>query len=212
MFNKKIASEMALGIIVLVALIFGGLFLWEEKNSQEFIESPKFEKNNPVACTQEAKECPDGSFVSRTGPNCEFSPCPVSEKNNTEPLIGGDKDKHGCLGSAGYSWCETKNKCLRIWEETCEETLEKQIQYLLALKYAKELSEVKITVRKQIGDHASGSVIFGTGDEIEGGLFLAYKKNGIWTSVYDGNGSVDCNLMKNEYQFPAEILSPNFCD
>lgn len=28
------------------------------------------------ACTMEAKLCPDGSAVGRTGPNCEFSPCP----------------------------------------------------------------------------------------------------------------------------------------
>lgn len=31
----------------------------------------------PKACTQEAKQCPDGSFVSRSGANCEFAPCPV---------------------------------------------------------------------------------------------------------------------------------------
>lgn len=30
----------------------------------------------PVACTEEAKICPDGSAVGRTGPNCEFAPCP----------------------------------------------------------------------------------------------------------------------------------------
>ena len=29
-----------------------------------------------IACTQEAKLCSDGSYVSRTGPNCEFSACP----------------------------------------------------------------------------------------------------------------------------------------
>ncbi len=29
-----------------------------------------------VACTTEAKMCPDGSGVGRTGPNCEFAPCP----------------------------------------------------------------------------------------------------------------------------------------
>jgi hypothetical protein len=28
------------------------------------------------ACTMEAKVCPDGSSVGRTGPNCEFAPCP----------------------------------------------------------------------------------------------------------------------------------------
>jgi hypothetical protein len=30
----------------------------------------------PVMCTMEAKVCPDGSYVGRTGPKCEFAPCP----------------------------------------------------------------------------------------------------------------------------------------
>ncbi len=30
----------------------------------------------PVACTMDAKICPDGTGVGRTGPNCEFAPCP----------------------------------------------------------------------------------------------------------------------------------------
>jgi hypothetical protein len=38
----------------------------------------------------------------------------------TTTLVGGDRDIHGCIGSAGYSWCEIKNKCLRVWEEKCE--------------------------------------------------------------------------------------------
>jgi hypothetical protein len=33
-------------------------------------------KDEPVACTMDAKVCPDGSAVGRTGPNCEFAPCP----------------------------------------------------------------------------------------------------------------------------------------
>ncbi|MBI2121040.1 MAG: hypothetical protein HYT94_05450 [Parcubacteria group bacterium] len=32
---------------------------------------------NPIACPQDAKLCPDGSSVGRTGPNCEFSACPI---------------------------------------------------------------------------------------------------------------------------------------
>lgn len=35
------------------------------------------EVGEPRACTQEAKLCPDGSAVGRTGPNCEFAPCPT---------------------------------------------------------------------------------------------------------------------------------------
>lgn len=37
-----------------------------------------------VVCTQEAKLCSDGSYVGRTGPNCEFAPCPSS--NTTKPI------------------------------------------------------------------------------------------------------------------------------
>lgn len=34
------------------------------------------ERHDKIFCTQEAKQCPDGSYVSRTGPNCEFAYCP----------------------------------------------------------------------------------------------------------------------------------------
>lgn len=32
--------------------------------------------DNNVACTMDAKICPDGSAVGRQGPNCEFAKCP----------------------------------------------------------------------------------------------------------------------------------------
>ena len=31
---------------------------------------------DPVACTEEAKVCDDGSSVGREGPDCEFAACP----------------------------------------------------------------------------------------------------------------------------------------
>ncbi len=31
-------------------------------------------------------------------------------------MPGSDRDAHGCIGSAGYSWCEHTNKCERPWE------------------------------------------------------------------------------------------------
>jgi len=33
-----------------------------------------------------------------------------------EPLIGGQRDEHGCLGPAGYSWSEEIEACTRNWE------------------------------------------------------------------------------------------------
>jgi len=61
-------------IIIFVVITGGGIlayqYLWlpkeEVKNSQK-----------PIACTQEAKICPDGSFVGRTSPKCEFAECPA---------------------------------------------------------------------------------------------------------------------------------------
>ena len=38
--------------------------------------TPTPDNGSAVACTQEAKLCPDGSYVSRQGPTCAFAACP----------------------------------------------------------------------------------------------------------------------------------------
>ena len=55
-------------LIILVILLLGGAayLIW-----MQYFKQPEV-----VFCTQEAKLCPDGSYVSRTGPNCEFATCP----------------------------------------------------------------------------------------------------------------------------------------
>ncbi|MBU4374326.1 MAG: hypothetical protein KJ714_07815 [Euryarchaeota archaeon] len=55
---------------------------------------------------------------------CNSTKQDISSESNSftppeKPLVGGDKDEHGCIGSAGYVWCEAKQKCLREWEEPC---------------------------------------------------------------------------------------------
>ena len=40
------------------------------------------------------------------------SPVIVAEER---PLIGGDRDEHGCLGTAGYTWGQDKQACIRPW-------------------------------------------------------------------------------------------------
>lgn len=53
-------------IAILVVAILGiGAFVFLSQN-----------KAGQVACTMEAKICPDGSAVGRSGPKCEFAPCP----------------------------------------------------------------------------------------------------------------------------------------
>lgn len=38
-----------------------------------------------IACTMDAKICPDGSAVGRSGPKCEFAECPAQEQTNPKP-------------------------------------------------------------------------------------------------------------------------------
>lgn len=57
-----------IGIIVLLSVI-GVVGRLLNESAQSGLEEP-------VACTMEAKQCPDGSFVGREGPACEFAACP----------------------------------------------------------------------------------------------------------------------------------------
>jgi hypothetical protein len=71
------------GIFILIILAVLGAII--------FVESSRSGGNAQVACTLEAMQCPDGSYVGRSGPNCEFAKCPEAplptEKQNVESYI-----------------------------------------------------------------------------------------------------------------------------
>lgn len=138
----------------------------------------------------------------------------IVEQEPTEQLVGNDSDEHGCKASAGYSWCEIKQNCLRTWEEKCEmgtvETTKEAITAILVKKYNWDKDKVSVQVNKEVDNFATGSV--GFGEEVGGGGWLARKVKGVWEVVWDGNGSVDCQQLKTVYKFPDEILKPGFCD
>jgi LPXTG-motif cell wall-anchored protein len=46
---------------------------------------------------------------------------PVPDDNG--PMPGSDEDEHGCKQSAGYVWCEAKQRCIRPFEEKCEDEI-----------------------------------------------------------------------------------------
>jgi hypothetical protein len=176
---------------------------------------------------------------------------PVPQPYTTEPqptqLLGGDRDEHGCIGSAGYSWCEVKNKCLRVWEEECisqvkvevyppgtttEEIVppftektkseipplrenqpapadtivdESAIKTALAAAHGKTSDDLTVKNAQITGNFARGGVSYAPGGEGPSGLFLAFKKDGAWEIVFEGNGSVDCNTVE-QYGFPSAML------
>jgi hypothetical protein len=65
--NRNILLATVVGIIVVVAAYVS----WSMTHSK----SPtltKGDQQGDVVCTMDAKQCPDGIWVGRTGPNCEF--------------------------------------------------------------------------------------------------------------------------------------------
>jgi hypothetical protein len=93
--HKRIPKELmvvtplskTLAIILFIMLPFiGFLFGVQYQQSLSFLErqenavympTPSNVSNgNGIACTMEAMMCPDGSYVGRQGPSCEFAPCP----------------------------------------------------------------------------------------------------------------------------------------
>ncbi len=45
-------------------------------------------------------------------------------------VAGGDRDSHGCIGSAGYTWCQAKDQCIRPWEQYCTAAQAKTVTFL----------------------------------------------------------------------------------
>jgi hypothetical protein len=87
--QKGFVIPLIITIIALLLIIGGGVYVFVNKSplNSNSTTTPNIEATStviatttktkpPVACTMEAKLCPDGTAVGRTGPNCEFSPCP----------------------------------------------------------------------------------------------------------------------------------------
>lgn len=59
-------------IILVILLVIAGLVYYFTGSDNSL---PGGEQ---IACTMDARVCPDGSYVGRTGPNCEFAACPTT--------------------------------------------------------------------------------------------------------------------------------------
>lgn len=81
-------------VVVIILLLIGGYMLFASKYLTRRLCSTE-EGGSPCSvistprCTQEAKLCPDGSYVGRTGPQCEFTACPAPTSTDQTTLPQG---------------------------------------------------------------------------------------------------------------------------
>lgn len=50
------------------------------------------------------------------GPMLAVALCACARNDPAPAPIGADRDAQGCIGSAGYAWCEQAQRCERPWE------------------------------------------------------------------------------------------------
>jgi membrane-bound inhibitor of C-type lysozyme len=141
----------------------------------------------------------------------------------TGTIVGSDRDAHGCIPSAGYSWCEAKQKCLRPWEEACTAAISKPvITYFCQegiLKAVYGSSSVELTLKDgsmmTLPQTISGSgiryeegstTLVGKGDN----AFLTQKGSTTYTNCVDGSQSSNQNI--NTYTDAGKTFSFSYPD
>lgn len=159
-------------------LISSQIYAEEDLNSNVNIE-------NPVVCTMDVKECPDGSFVSRDPTNnCEFFPCLVLEESNNNIC----KEK---LDQLKTEIAEIKTKLQKIEEinnsfRNQERNYNKAYEsYMVCLKKAERL---KNNVNATNNLRSAG---------ITGNLILSSK-------LASRTASLDSPILKEDYSISAE--------
>lgn len=79
------------------------------------------DNNMKMCCKALTAECLACEADQSQYEYCKKNPftqgCPVSNRNIS--MEGDDKDDHGCIASAGETWCESEQKCYRPWSTTC---------------------------------------------------------------------------------------------
>src|SRR3989344_4308527 len=82
-FLKKGIAPIIIAIIVAIIAVGGAggyMLINKSKIKNQNLNTQNQNTDNPnnqVVCAQDVNECPDGSFVSRVPPKCEFAICPA---------------------------------------------------------------------------------------------------------------------------------------
>jgi len=74
------------------------------------------------------------------------------------PVLGGDRDVHGCIGSAGYTYSQLKNDCIQTFRQKIklkEVNSDKSYTSMTAIIFSKDMKKAEVF----IPDGAAKSII-----------------------------------------------------
>ncbi|MDC8104446.1 MULTISPECIES: hypothetical protein [Chryseobacterium] len=103
------------------------------------------------------------------------------------PVLGGDRDVHGCKGSAGYTYSQIKNDCVRVFEQKIklkEVGSDKSYTTMTAVIFSKNMKQAEIFIpdgnaKSIILEREGKGNIWKSGKHIkESYVLVPYKKKG----------------------------------
>jgi len=112
-----------------------------------------------------------------SNPRCVDNKCVYGD----ETVIGGQRDEHGCLIAAGYSWNETEEKCVREWEQGED-------------RYQNEEQGLGQEIRNRV---RAGVYTSEAGEEIR---VSEMAQNRLRLNVNNVSADCDCNLSEEKIQ------------
>lgn len=118
----------------------------------------------------------------------------AEQPTNTEetPMVGGDRDEHGCIGSAGYTWSALRGECIQVFE------------------VGTRLNPVDIKEEEAV---ISAFIVSKDGDNSQVELFITSEdQNPILKKEADGtfkNGKYTYNAQTNELSVDGKVAYKN---
>lgn len=68
----------------------------------------------------------------------------------TQPKVGADKDAHGCIASAGYTYSQLKKECIRTFEQKIQlKEIATKGNYNAAVLFNKDQSKAEIFLKEE---------------------------------------------------------------
>ena len=107
--KKIIIGGSVIGVLVLV--VAGAVVYSYIGNSPKAVSA---NTGGNVICTEDVRQCPDGSYVARTGPKCEFAVCPVLQSKLTEAQAKVIAEK-SCIKSGESLATGVYNSSTKTW-------------------------------------------------------------------------------------------------
>ncbi|KFF24819.1 hypothetical protein [Chryseobacterium vrystaatense] len=103
------------------------------------------------------------------------------------PVLGGDRDVHGCIGSAGYTYSQIKNVCVKVFAQKIklkEVNSDKSSTSMTAVIFSKDMKRAEVFIpdgnaKSIILEREGKSKLWKSGSYIkEAYVLVPYKKAG----------------------------------